>query len=80
MTRRDSLGMAAKEHTEKLTQNGGCGALKIEISDDVRRSVQSDTNTYGVKSSQAGSNTSQAQQDNCFVAGTFNGDAQPLDA
>ena len=74
MTRRDSLGMAAKEHTEKLTSNNDCSST---ANSDVRRSLQSDVNTYGVNANQDGKSresqevVEQQEDVNVFMAGTF---------
>lgn len=53
-----------------------------ENNECVRKSLQSDLNTYGVKSNKSndgqGSNNSSTRDANVFVGGTFNGDPQPI--
>ena len=62
--------MASKDHTAKLT-----AANEIAVSGDARKSLQSDLNTYGVKSTKENeeynSHENSGADDNCFVAGTF---------
>jgi len=63
--RRDSLGMAAKEHTSAIMAKDN-----IAVPDEMRKSLQSDLNTNGVGSSRHQHN------EQVFTEGTFQAETE----
>ena len=69
ITRRDSLGMAAKDHTEKILASNNDGTLRDSISSTKLKSLQnSEIETQGVRSSRE----FVIDQRNVYQEGTFN--------
>ena len=69
VTRRDSLGMAAKDHTEKILASNNDGTLRDSVNSTKLKSLQnSEIETQGVRSSRE----FEFNQRNVYQEGTFN--------